>query len=156
MTERQKLLNRISEVFPLSDPPVEVVSLLARELHAKAGDIEAALENRRWFEVSLTVLDSQAKNILALSPEAFHHYLPGFMRAALLDPLNESATYTMYALVPLANFDQYEAGTCALFTPDQSRLIADYLNVLAGEPTFETLAHEVPAAVALWSKRAFG
>jgi hypothetical protein len=153
---RQELLTRVSEEFPPSEPPVEVVSLLARELHASAGDIEAALDGLPWHEVPRRVLEDQAKNILALSPESFQHYLPAFMKSAVVDPAGDSATYVMYALVPLANFDQYMAGTCMLFSPEQANLIADFLENLASEPTFEVLAHEVPVAVDLWRRRASG
>lgn len=153
---RQGILNRIVEVFPLSSPPMEVVSLLARELHSSAEEIEAALDGQAWPDVPKAVLEDQAKNILALSPEAFHYYMPAFLRAATQNPAGDSATYAMYALVPLANFDQYAAGTCALFSPEQAGLIADFLESLSHEPTFETLAHEMPGAIKLWRSRAEG
>lgn len=148
------LAARIVTAFPPTSPPDEVVSLLARELHGRAGEIEAALEGQAWPEVPTDVLEEQAKNILALSPEAFAHYLPAFLRAALREPGGEAATYAMYALSPLGNLENYSQSTCALFTPEQAGVIVEFLNLLMEDPTFAPLAHELPAAIELWKRRA--
>lgn len=149
-----QLAARIATAFPPGAPPVEVVSLLARELHAHAADIENALDGQAWQEVPTDVLEDQAKNILALSPEAFAYYLPAFLRAALREPGGDSATYAMYALSPLGNLENYAQTTCTLFSPDQAGVIVEFLNILMEDPSFAPLAHELPSAIDLWQRRA--
>lgn len=140
--------------FPLSDLPTEVVSDLAREVHQNADLMESALIGRAWTEVSANTLSERAKDIVALMIPAFVYYIPAFMCAALENPESDSATYAMYALCPLGNFDSFYEGTCCLFSPIQSSAIAAFLSSMHDDPSFSLFNDEMKPGIELWKRRA--
>ena len=140
--------------FPAGDPPAEVVSDLAREVHADAALIERALMGKPWTAVSQSALQERAKDIVALSVPAFVYYIPAFLCAAVQDPEGEAATYGMYALCPLGNFDTFMDSTCALFSAQQAGVIVAFLSYLQDEPSFTLFTEEMKPGIELWKRRA--
>ena len=113
--------------FPAADPPGEVVSALAREVHADTGQMEAALRGKPWPSLPQSVLEDRAKDIVALSIPGFLCYIPAFMCAAVVNPEGDAATYAMYALCPLGNFETFDQTTCALFSSEQAKVVVAFL-----------------------------
>lgn len=139
--------------FP-ADPPSEVVGALAREVHADAGQMEAALKGKPWTALSQSVLEDRAKDVVALSVPAFVHYIPAFMCAAVVNPEGDAATYAMYALCPLGNFDTFMDSTCALFSREQAAVVVAFLEFLRDEPSFGLFNEEMKPGLELWRRRA--
>lgn len=140
--------------FPATNPPDEVVSELAREIHDGAASLEAGLQGRDWTQVEGETLENCAKNVVALTVPAFVHYIPAFMCQAMQAPDSEAATYAMYALCPLGNFDSFYEGTCSLFSPIQASVIAAFLSAMHGEPSFTLFEEEMTPGIELWKRRA--
>lgn len=145
---------RAIAAFPTADPPSEVVSDLAKEVHSDSGLIESALMGQTWSSVPQRVLEDRAKDIVALSVPAFVYYVPAFMCAAVNNPESEAATYAMYALCPLGSFDTFDKATCALFTPQQAGVVAAFLAFLRDEPSFTLFVEEMKPGLELWRRRA--
>lgn len=146
--------DRALEAFPTEGPPAEVVGELAREVHSDAGTLEAALLGKDWRSVPQAVLEERAKDIVALSVEAFVYYIPAFLCAAAENPEGDAATYSMYALCPLGNFDTFYKTTCLLFTPRQAEVIAEFLEAMHAEPSFKLFGEEMKPGLELWRRRA--
>jgi hypothetical protein len=140
--------------FPVADPPANVVGDLAREVHPDAEKLEKALTGQAWTSVPIPVLEERAKDIVALSVPAFVYYIPAFLCAAVADPDGDAATYAMYALCPLGNFDTFMETTCALFSPAQAGVIASFLTHLRDEPSFTLFVEEMKPGLELWKRRA--
>jgi hypothetical protein len=140
--------------FPAADPPAEVVSELAREVHADAGAMEEALMGTQWTGVPQAVLEARAKDIVALTVPAFAYYIPAFMCAGVANPEGDSATYAMYALCPLGSFDTFDRTTCALFDSQQCSVVAAFLAFLRDEPSFNLFVEEMKPGLELWKRRA--
>ena len=140
--------------FPATGAPAQVVSDLAREVHAGSGQIDGALRGRAWTEAQQRALEDCAKDIVALTVEAFVYYIPAFMCAAVANPEGDAATYAMYALCPLGSFDTFDASTCALFTKGQAAVVGDFLQFLNDEPSFELFTEEMKPGIELWRRRA--
>ena len=142
--------------FRLDDPPTEVVSDLGREVNPDAEAMTGVLSEKPWSMVSSDALERSAKNIAAMTVPAFAYFLPAFMCAALRQPDGECATYSMYALCPLASFDTFYDTTCSLFTPEQAGLVAKFLLELQHDPSFTLFDKEIQPALELWHKRSKG
>ncbi len=140
--------------FPADGPPDDVVSDLAKEVHENAAKVESALKGRLWNEVASTTLDENAKDIVALSIPALVYYIPAFMCAALENPEGESATYAMYALCPLGNFESFYIGTCCLFSPIQASAVAAFLSAMNDDESFDLFDEEMKPGIELWKRRA--
>ncbi len=143
----------LAEAFAESPIPTGMASPLGREVMEDAGRLEA-LQGQRWQDMRQSDLEGLARLIPAMTVEAFVHSAPAFLRAALKAPESEAATSIFYALAPLGGFEAFLAGTCRLFTPPQAAVIADALEALAAEESFEMMAEEAGPAVALWRRRA--
>ena len=140
--------------FPPEGAPVEVVSDLAREVHEDAGAMEKTLKGQPWTAIPENILAERAKDIVALTVPAFVFYIPAFMCAAVKNPESESATYAMYALCPLGNYDSFYNNTCVLFSQDQAGLVAEFLEFLEDEPSFSLFSEEMKPGFELWKRRA--
>ncbi|MCH8978818.1 MAG: hypothetical protein IH945_06195, partial [Armatimonadetes bacterium] len=140
--------------FSADNPPADVVSELARDVHPDTALIEAALKGQPWTEVPHSTLEERAKDIVALTLPAFVHYVPAFMCAALERPDGDCATYAMYALCPLGGYDAFYEGTCALFTKEQAKLIEQFLKALEKDPSFTLFTEEIQPGRELWKRRA--
>ena len=140
--------------FPPEGAPAEVVSDLAREVHDDTEVMEKTLKGQPWTAIPESVLAERAKDIVALTVPAFVHYIPAFMCAAVRSPESESATYAMYALCPLGNYDTFYQNTCSQFTPDQAGLVAEFLKFLVDEPSFTLFSEEMKPGCELWNRRA--
>ncbi len=149
-----ELMEGMAAAFPADGVPDCVVSDLAKETHDGAEAIEAALQGQPWTEVSQETLDAQAKNIIALTPEALRGYLPAFLRAAIKNPEGEAATYVFYAVAPLGQFEVFYEGTCKLFTPGQAAVVAAALRHMQQQPSFRHMSEEFPPVIELWERRA--
>lgn len=149
-----ELMEGMAAAFPADNLPDRVVSDLAKETHDGAENIEAALQGQTWTELSQEALDAQAKNIIALTPEALAAYLPAFLRAAIKNPEGESATYVFYAIAPLGQFDVFYAGTCKMFTREQAKVVAEALRHMQAQPSFAHMQEEFPPVIELWQRRA--
>ncbi|HXH62071.1 MAG TPA: hypothetical protein VNI20_12020 [Fimbriimonadaceae bacterium] len=145
---------RVIAAFPAADPPVKVVSDLAREIHDDADLMASALKGHPWTVLPKQTLDARAKDIVALTVPAFIYYIPAFITAAAEDPISESATYVMYALCPLGNFSAFYEHTCALFTPKQAAVVAELLESLEKDPGFAVFKEEMKPGLVLWRRRA--
>lgn len=145
---------RAMGAFPAGSPPDDVVGALAREVHEDAGLLDAALKGKAWIALPQGVLEDRAKDIVALSVPAFVHYIPAFMCAAVVNPEGDAATYSMYALCPLGNFDTFMDSTCALFDKSQADVVVAFLEFLRDEPSFELFTEEMKPGLELWRRRA--
>ncbi len=154
--DKEAFRARALVAFPTEDPPAEVVSDLAREVHSDASQIERALMGQAWTAVPQKVLEDRAKDIVALSVSAFVYYVPAFLCAAVNNPESDAATYAMYALCPLGNFDTFDKTTCALFTPQQAAVVAAFLAFLRDEPSFTLFVEEMKPGLELWKRRSAG
>jgi hypothetical protein len=155
MAGLQDWISKLKEAFPPGSPPEDVASSIGRELKPEgAEEIDAELKGRPWTAVTHDAALRQAPSLSALSIPAFVYYIPAFMKAAAIDPVDEGAAYVMYALTPLAHFESYSASTCSLFTPDQAGAIAGFLELLLEDESFVYMAEELPPAIALWTRRA--
>ena len=147
---------RALAAFPAADPPSQVLGDLAREVHADSGLMEQALLGRDWPSLPQSVLEARAKDIVALSVPAFVYYVPAFLCAAAADPAGDAATYVMYSLCPLGNFDTFDKTTCALFSPQQAGYIAEFLVAMRAEPSFKLFDEEMKPGIELWRRRSAG
>jgi hypothetical protein len=112
------------------------------------------LRGLRWQDMRQADLEDLARLIPAMTVEAFAHCTPAFLRAALKAPESEAATSIFYALAPLGGFEAFLSGTCRLFSPVQAAVIAEALEALAADESFDMLAEEAAPAAALWRRRA--
>jgi hypothetical protein len=144
---------RAMAAFPADPVPDEVVGELAREVHADAPLLEQTLRGRAWTALSQGALEERAKDIVALSVPAFLYYIPAFMCAAAVNPEGDAATYAMYALCPLGNFDTFDKTTCALFSGAQAGAIVAFLEGLRAEPSFGLFTEEMKPGLELWRRR---
>jgi hypothetical protein len=140
--------------FPAADPPSEVVSGLAREVHADTGQMETALRGKQWPTLPQSVLEDRAKDIVALTVPGFLYYIPAFMCAAVVNPEGDAATYAMYALCPLGNFETFDQTTCALFSPSQATVVLAFLEFLRDDDSFSLFTEEMKPGLELWRRRA--
>lgn len=147
---------RAMAAFPMDTAPAEVVSDLAREVHDDTDVMEKTLKGQPWTAIPENILADRAKDIVALTVPAFVHYIPAFMCAAVKNPESESATYAMYALCPLGSYDTFYQNTCGLFTPDQAKIVEQFLRFLEGEPSFDLFTEEMKPGLELWKRRAMG
>ncbi|MCH7904842.1 MAG: hypothetical protein IH944_09785 [Armatimonadetes bacterium] len=142
--------------FRLDDPPAEIVSDLGREVNPDSEAMNGVLSEKPWSMVPSDALERNAKNIASMTVPAFTYFLPAFMCAALRQPDGECATYSMYALCPLASFDTFYKTTCLLFTPEQAGVVAKFLLELQHDPSFTLFDEEIQPALELWHKRSMG
>jgi hypothetical protein len=142
--------------FPAADPPNEVVSELAWEVHADTGAMESALRGHAWTGLPQSVLEDRAKDIVALSVPGLVYYIPAFMCAAVVNPEGDAATYAMYALCPLGSYDTFDQTTCALFSAAQAAVVVAFLEFLRDEPSFGLFTEEMKPGLELWRRRAKG
>ncbi len=140
--------------FEDQEPPKQVTSPLAREVQEGWQEMEKALAGVRWQEVPPNVLERHAANMIALTISAFVYYLPAFMCAALREVEGDAATYTMYSLCPLGNYESFFDNTCTLFTPEQAKVIQAFLELLYADDSFVLFDEEMTPAIALWHRRA--
>jgi hypothetical protein len=145
---------RAMAAFPADGPPSVVVGDLAREVHGDWVLLEEALKGQAWTALPQGVLEDRAKDIVALSVPAFAYYIPAFMGAAVVNPDGDAATYSMYALCPLGNFDTFDHTTCALFNSAQARVVLAFLETLRDEPSFGLFTEEMKPGLELWRRRA--
>ena len=142
--------------FPAAEPPNEVVGDLAWEVHGDTGLMESALRGHPWPSLPQSVLEERAKDVVALSVAGFLYYIPAFMCAAVVNPEGDAATYAMYALCPLGNFDTFDQTTCALFSAAQASVVVAFLEFLRDEPSFNLFTEEMKPGLELWRRRAKG
>lgn len=140
--------------FPATAPPTEIVSDIALEVHERAQLLESALKGQEWQDIAGGTLEERAKDIVALTVPAFAYYIPAFMCAALENPDGDAATYAMYALCPLGNFESFYEGTCALFSPIQASAVASFLSAMHDDPSFTLFGEEMTPGIELWKRRA--
>ncbi|MCG9894651.1 MAG: hypothetical protein MH204_04155 [Fimbriimonadaceae bacterium] len=146
---------RLAAEFPSEPLPGEIVGEAARSIKPDgAAEIEAEFAGKSWLQITPALADRQAGNIICLTLEALAHHLPAFLAAAHADPDGDSATYLVYALIPLGGLDRFEAETVALFSPAQAALIHELLEGLAASPSFQYFRDEFPVGLALWRRRA--
>jgi len=145
---------RAMVAFPHDSAPLQVVSQIAKEVHDDASTMEQALKGQPWTAVPENVLHDRAKDIVALTLEAFVHYIPAFMCAAVRTPESESATYAMYALCPTGNYEDFAKNTCGLFAPKQAEVVAEFLQFLEDDPSFTIFSEEMKPGIELWRRRA--
>ncbi len=107
-----------------------------------------------WTQIERTVVEAHARDLIALSPEGLVHYLPAHLQFGFFDPSGEIATYTMYSLCPTGEYQRYSEDTCRLFTPEQARVIVEYLRKLESGGTFTMYGDEIRQGLALWNRRA--
>src|SRR5690349_6515467 len=134
---------RALAAFPVANPPASVVGDLAREVHSDAPALEKALAGVPWSAVPSTVLEERAKDIVALSVPAFVYYIPAFVCAGVANPEGDAATYAMYALCPLGNFETFVNSTCALFSAQQAEVVVAFLSFLRDDPSFNLFVEEM-------------
>lgn len=145
---------RAMGAFPPGNVPENVVSELARDVHDDAGAMEKVLKGQPWTAIPDNILAERAKDIVALTMQAFVYYIPAFICAAVKDPESDAATYAMYTLSPLGNYDDFYKNTCEQFTPEQAALVAEFLKFLDDDPSFTLFSEEMKPGSELWKRRA--
>lgn len=154
MAAHQDWIRQLEAAFPPALPPKAVASSIGREVKPEgAAEIEAEFLGKTWTELPSAAVLRQAPSLSALTVDAFVCYLPAFLKAAALDPVDEGSAYVMYALAPLAQLESYSASTCRLFSPAQAEVIAGFLEILSDDESFVYLRDELPPAIGLWRRR---
>ena len=148
----ERLEARITQVFGGVPRPAN-----EELLHPECRDPTAIVPFEAWTswqEIPLEVLCRHYDGMSFFSPAAFRFFLPAFLRATL--ELYETSTEfvsdaTVYELDPHSD---YARSRFLLFTPEECRVVAEFLELMAASPEHADAETAKAALRGFWSEAA--
>lgn len=149
-----EMKDRIAAVFAAVPAP-EPDELLHPDCRDPSA-VEPFREWRSWRDVPCEVLCRSYDAFSFFGPEAFRFFLPAFMTATL-ELYRTTTDYvsdaTVFELNPHSN---YAASRYALFTPEESAVVADFLRLMIADPDHADAALARSALEGHWEIAALG
>lgn len=141
-TEAEQLLMELRTAFPERVP----TGIVAPHECEECRSIRRALADKTWSEVPDAFTEEFCDSLPLLTPDAYHAYLPVWLRVALLDPDSEAAQMLIINLS--------DKPPVFSFNASQSRFIVAAVKYIANSNEFGANdsgnAEDVEAVNAIW------